>query len=455
MGNIKYPKTYISDFFSKGHERSIEAKKNIAASILIKGLSIAVSLILVPLTINYINPTKYGIWLTLSSIIAWFSFFDIGFGNGLRNKFAEAKAQGNYKKARIYVSTTYAILTIIFTAVLILFCIINNFLNWSTILNAPQAMTNELSQLALIIFTFFCIQIVLKVINTILIADQKPAKSAFFDMIGQLIALITIFFLTKTTSGSLLFLGIAYSFAPILVLIFSTIWIFHGTYKNVAPSFKLINFKYAKDLMKLGIKFFIIQIAGIVIYQMSNIIISQTTSPSDVAIYNIAFKYFSVALMIFTIVIAPFWSAYTDAKAKEDYMWMEKIYKKLRKLWIYVSIFILILLLCSKIMFKLWIGDSLHIPFTVSIFMSLYMILYTWNFIHAQLLNGLGKIKLQLYFSLIGIVLNIPLSFYFGYKFGIVGIIGVGIFINISVAFFGYKQIILILQKKAIGIWNQ
>ena len=35
--------------------------------------------------------------LTLSSIIGWFAFFDIGFGNGLRNKFAEAIAKGDHQ----------------------------------------------------------------------------------------------------------------------------------------------------------------------------------------------------------------------------------------------------------------------------------------------------------------------------------------------------------------------
>ena len=71
----------LNRFFTKGHERTIRAKKNITASFVIKGISIAVGLVLVPLTINYLNPTKYGIWITLSSIIGWFSFFDIGLGN--------------------------------------------------------------------------------------------------------------------------------------------------------------------------------------------------------------------------------------------------------------------------------------------------------------------------------------------------------------------------------------
>src|SRR5690554_6421161 len=162
---------FIKNNVNQGHSRSVKAKKNILASFLIRGASIAISLVLVPLTINYINPTSYGIWLTLSSMVGWFSFFDIGFGHGLRNKFAECVAKGEYKLAREYVSTTYAILTLIIGGVLVLFFGINPFLEWSSILNTPSEMTDELRTLALIVFTFFCLQFVLKLITTVLTAN--------------------------------------------------------------------------------------------------------------------------------------------------------------------------------------------------------------------------------------------------------------------------------------------
>ena len=105
-------KKFIKTYFTEGHERSIKAKKNILASFLIKGCSIGISLLLVPLTINYVNSSRYGIWLTLSSIVAWLSFFDIGLSQGLRNKFAEARAKNDDSIAQVYVSTTYALLAL-------------------------------------------------------------------------------------------------------------------------------------------------------------------------------------------------------------------------------------------------------------------------------------------------------------------------------------------------------
>ncbi len=129
----KFPSFF--SFLNQGHERSINAKKNIIASFVIKGLSILISLILVPLTINYVNPSRYGIWLTISSIVVWFSFFDIGLTQGLRNKFAEARAKNDDSIAQVYVSTTFAILSLIFFVIWCIFFMFNNYLNWDKILN--------------------------------------------------------------------------------------------------------------------------------------------------------------------------------------------------------------------------------------------------------------------------------------------------------------------------------
>ena len=184
--SISITKQVHQNFISlnSGYERTIRAKKNIIASFVIKGLSIAIGLILVPLTVQYLNPTKYGIWITLSSIIGWFGMFDIGLGYGLRNRFAEALATGKEKLARVYVSTTYAILSLIIAGLLILFYIINQFINWSVILNAGNDVSfqKELNILALIVFTFFCLSFVFKLITTILTADQHPAKASSFDL---------------------------------------------------------------------------------------------------------------------------------------------------------------------------------------------------------------------------------------------------------------------------------
>lgn len=443
----------LNSIINKGHQRSVKAKKNILASFVIRGCNIAISLVLVPLTIHYVDRTQYGVWLTLSSIIGWFTFFDIGFGNGLRNKFAEAIAKGDHLLARIYLSTTYAILSIIIAVVLIIFFCVNPFLNWSTILNAPAGMAEQLSTVALLVFVFFCLQFVLQLITTIITANQQPAKASFFNFLGSLFSLTIIFILTKTTSGSLIYLGMALGITPVLVLTSSSLWFYNHEYKQYAPSFKYIKFSYARNLMSLGIKFFIIQIAAIIFYETSNLIIAQLFGPAQVTSYNIAYKYFGIIPMVMSIITSPFWSAFTEAWVNKDIQWIKTTMKRLRLLCLLLSALAVLMLLLSDFVYTMWVGNQIIIPLSVSISIASYVILNAWNAIHSQFLNGVGKIKMQLYFALGGSLINIPLAIFLGKNLGIYGVVLSTTIISIVVAVVSPIQYNKIINNRADGIW--
>lgn len=447
--------SFISVKVNRNNDRSTNAIKNIIASFGIKGISIVVQLLLVPLTIHYVNPTQYGIWLTLSSIVGWFSFFDIGFGNGLRNRFAEAKATGDYNRAKAYVSTTYICVGVIFTIIWILFFCVNFFIDWSKILNAPVQMAHELSIVALIVISFFCLQIVLKLINTVLIADQKPAKSAFIDMLGQSFVLLTIFVLTKTTQGSLLYLALALGVCPIVIMMIFSLWFYRKDYKSYSPSIGLFDKNIITDIFILGSKFFILQFAAIIIFQSNNIIITQILNPENVTLYNVANRLFSIATMIATIIFSPFWSAFTDAYKQKDYLWMSNAYMKLFKITLWICLLVIVLFCFSPIIFKVWIGNIIHVPTSLSFIVSITVLFNILSALHYNLLNGMSKIRLQIYLVIGGIILNIPLSIFLGKLLGIEGIIVPNLIYNVIAFLLCRKQIHLLLRKKAIGIWNQ
>ena len=447
-------KSRITEFFNKGDKRTLQAKKNIVASFLIKGVSIAVNLILVPLTINYVNPTQYGIWLTLSSFVAWFSFFDIGFGNGLRNKFAEARAIGDNETARIYVSTTYYAVGTVFCFIWLMFLLVNQFLDWTLFLNAPSEMFYELTQVSMIVFSFFCLQIVLKLIGTILIADQKNAKAGLIEMLGQLGALIIVFILTKSTTGSLFNLALALGIAPTFSLLISSLILFRGKYQDVAPSVKFFKISRVREILGLGIKFFFIQIAVIVVFQSTNFIISHTQNPDLVTVYNIAYKYFFVVVMAFTIIVSPMWSAFTDAFVLHDYAWMQSTVKKLEKIWLLFIPMAIIMLFVSNTVYQVWIGDKVSIPFYVSMLMSIFLVLYSAFNMYVYMINGIGKIRVQLVVYVIACIMFIPLAILMSAKWGLVGILIANIIVVSLLLLVIRIQLFRLITRKAQGIWN-
>ena len=109
---------FTKTFFNNGNTRTISMKKNVLYMFLIKGCSIFLGLFTVPLTLGYVNKETYGLWLTISSMIAWMSYFDIGINNGLKNNLAAAFATSDYELGKRLVSTTYAVLILIFIPVM-------------------------------------------------------------------------------------------------------------------------------------------------------------------------------------------------------------------------------------------------------------------------------------------------------------------------------------------------
>ena len=317
--------SYIKHFFS-GNQRSVTVKKNIIGSLFIKGCSIIISLMLVPMTLGYVSSELYGIWLTLSSIMLWLNFFDVGFTLGLKNKLAEAIALGDWDRGKSLVSTTYFMMVVIFVPLCLLLELLVPHIDWASFLNVDSIYNDEIIRTLYVLVGCFCLQMIVNVLTAVVSAYQKTALSSAFPVIGNFLSLVAIFLLTKLCPPSLVVLAIAISVMPIVVLFIASIFLFSRKFKAVCPSIKSIDRVYIKDLFGLGAKFFLIQIQVVILYQCTNILISNVSGPDEVTSYNIAYKYLGVAMMVYTIIISPLWPAFTDAYTKKDFVWMKNIW---------------------------------------------------------------------------------------------------------------------------------
>lgn len=448
--------TSIKKKINSKSERSRDVIINIFLSLAMKGATILSSLLIVPLTINYVNPNQYGIWLTLSSIIGWVAFFDLGLGNGFRNKFAEAKAQNDILLARELLSTTYFAIGAIVLFVNIIAIIANLYINWTDILKISPSYKDELQKIFFIVCTFTCINMVANVFTSLLSADQKNGYASIIAAIGQYTSLIVIYILTLTTNGSLLNLAIFYSGIPCIVMITTSILMFNfSSYKRYKPSFKLIKISHIRSILQLGSQFFIIYLCLIAIFQVINIVISREIGPMGVTQYNIANRYFNIIYMLITIIITPFWSAFTDAYTKKDYAWMKSMVSKIEKCWlIFIGIGTLMLLM-SSFFYKLWIGESVSMPIQISIAMLFLVLSQSFGNIYTLMINGTGKIRIQLITYTIYAIFSWPLFTISGRCLGLPGIIAIPTLVYLTQGIIGRIQIKKIIKQTDYGLWSK
>lgn len=435
-------------------ERSRKSILNIISSFGAKGVTVLITLLIVPLTINYVNPTRYGIWLTLSSIIGWISFFDLGLGNGLRNKFAEAKAEGNIELARQYVSTTYFTIGGIVLALLIIIELLNILLDWSSILKVDISYNTELREVFAILTAFFCVNMIVRLFTSVLTADQRPGIASWIGAIGQVFSLLVIYVLTKISEGSLVKLAAFYAGIPTVVLLLASCIAYRFTsYKQYTPSIKFVKRSLVNNIMGLGLQFFVIYLCMLVIFQIVNIVISRELGPDSVTEYNIAYKFFNVAHSVMVIIITPFWSAFTDAYHKDDISWMKKVKRVLELIWICELIGLVIMVFISQWFYNFWIGSDVIVGGFVSLAMAIYIGIQGIGTAYMNLINGIGTIRLQLVIYVIFALVALPLMTYACRFYGLVGILIAPSLAYLFQAIVANIQLNKLLDKKASGIW--
>jgi O-antigen/teichoic acid export membrane protein len=446
---------YFIKYFTNKLNIGSKIKKNILLLLLIKALGFFIGIFMVPLTLAYIEPTKYGVWLTLSSIVGWLGLLDIGLGNGLRNKLGDAWAKSNNDLARTFVSTTYASLVLIVLLANIIFWIVNPFLDWTSILKVKTSLLNEVKLLVIIVFTLFTIRMITGLILTILSVDHRPAFADFLVFTGSFLTLLVIYILTLTTKNSLLLMGIGLSIFSPLVPLIASIWLFNKDYRHISPSFSYIDFKKVKGLVGQSVQFFLLQIASLILSMTDMIIISRLYGPEEVVPYNISYRLFGYVFVLFHMVITPFWAAFNEAYNKQDFIWVRKVIYKLIKIWFIVSLGVILLILISGYIYPIWIGTKIFIPQQLSFFMGILVILQSFNAIFSTFIFSTGKLRVLTILAIFVGLLNIPLCYILAetFYFGVSGIILATIICTLLNAVFGFIQYKKIITQKDAGIW--
>ena len=437
-----------------GSNRSSLLQKNILASFVIKGWSAVVVLLMVPATLHCLGEYTNGIWLTISSLLLWIDNMDIGLGNGLRNKVAEYMAHGESKRTRSLISSTFAMLTCIIIPVMLVLLLLIMVSDPYQVFNATPDKAPHLEQVLMVTVILVCTSFVFKLIGNFYMGLQLPAVSNLLIAMGQTLALIGTYIVLWSGSHSLMLIALVNTAAPLFVYLLAYPFTFFYKYPQLRPSFRLIDFKEAKTVINMGVQFFIMQIASVVLFMTSNILISNLFSPAMVTPYQITYRYFSILLVIFTVICMPFWNATTDAYQRNDMNWIRNATRKLRLMTIGILVCLIVMIMLSDTVYAIWIDRQTIIDIRMSIVMAAYIFILIYSMRYSYFINGIGKLRLQLIFTTAAAILFIPLAYLTAqWSHNIIWFMIVMCLVNIPGLIVNRIQFYKLINGKASGIW--
>lgn len=448
----------MSSFFNRFQpkdERGIMLRNNILLSAILKVIGLTTSLLIVPVTLAYLDKEQYGIWMTMSSVLMWFSFFDIGLGNGMRNYLTEAISNGDYEKGRVYLTTTLVMLSGIALVLGTLFVAFTLTLNLNDFFNTTAVAGIQLRHALLIAVICTTVTFVVKNVGLVYVALQRYAINDLLIVSGNVLALAVIYVITKTTNSNLTYVVMAFTVTPVIVFLLATIPLF-SHFPQLCPSRKDFDLTFGRQIVSKGLGFFAIQVTScLVIFGGSNFFITQFMGPEAVTPYSIAYRYFNLLAIGYTIIISPMWNAYTDAYVKNDFNWIRKTFRRALRLWGGTVTVGAIMLLFASVFYRLWVGSNVTIPFSLSASVLLFISFFNLNNCVTYLINGLNKIRVQIVTSVVVTSLYIAAVMLLGKRLGVEGVITCMAASYAVMSIIHLYQCRLLIQQRATGIWNQ
>jgi O-antigen/teichoic acid export membrane protein len=408
--------------------RARERQRRVALTALLssvsKGVAIATGLLAVPLTINYLGVERYGLWMTVSSLITLFAFADLGIGNGLVSEVASAQALGDVRQAAEAVSSAFLVLGIVSLLGAALFGAVYSEVSWPGLFNVSSATAVREAGPALAVFVWcFLVNVPLGIVQRIQMGCQEGYVSALWSALGQIGALLAVIAAIRY-EGGLPALILAMSGVPILVTAASAVYLFGRQHRDLRPRWALASWATALRIVGTGGWFLLLQIIAAFHYSADNLIIARLLGPSEVSRYAVGMRLALVCPMITGMWLMPLWPAISEAVARDDWLWVRRTFKR-AFVWSTVFNFVgaIVLTTIGDAIAHVWIGRDINLGFGLLGGFGLFTLAAGISGPVAMFMNGMGIIKIQTVTCVLMAVVSLWARIHFAPAYGVTGVI--------------------------------
>lgn len=381
----------VAQAFSEGRNRRLTT--GVLSGIFTKGTGFALTLVTVPMTLGYLGPERYGVWVTMISMLAWLSLMDLGLANGLTPILSAAFGKKRDDLAQEYVSTaiwSLAGIAIITGSVLAVFW---RAVDWGKVFNVQDSgLVAEISLAMALAVIFFLLRLPLAVNHRVLLAYQEGQKANALQLLTSITGVVGLYLVTKT-NGGLVYLVIGYSGTQVLMAFAIFVWLYTWEKPQLRP-LVVPKLARAKRVFSFGGLYLVMQLGALLVFQKDFLLITRFLGAHETASYSVAwqlFLYVNVVNLLLAPYIAP---SFGEASASGDSRWVRLAFLRYLSGSVFATIlFVLVIGFFYIDIIELWVGSAVRPTSDTIVWLMLWTLLYAFLAPAIGLLQGLGRLR--------------------------------------------------------------
>ena len=401
--------------------RLVEA---VRSAIISKGVLVLVSVVSIPIAIRYLGAERFGIWATISTLLAMLLVLDFGVANSLTNFISEGYARDDREHASRYSSTALLLMVVIAVILGLIAWLLWPYLNWYKIFHlSSQAETPAVSAAVAVALAIFLIDLPARLSVKILGGYQEIRTANMFAAIGSIGNLVSIVLLVHLRAGlAAMVAGSALAFvgADIVCLV----WLVSVHKPWLRPRVEHLDRTAARRMMRVGTEFFLLQVAGLVVFNSDNFVVAHYLGPAEVAPYSVAWRLVGYAAIVQTFLAPALWPAFSEAFERGDLIWVRSTFR--RTMWVTMGTslgFVVLFAIFGRWMIRVWATRAAVPSEILILLMCVWILISTFMNNTAIVLASRGKTRVQAWLGIVAAVLNLLLSIWLVQRIGSEGVI--------------------------------
>ncbi len=408
----------------KNDQRLARLFKGGASGVAAKVTAVLVNAIGLPITVRYLGPEQYGFWVTISTTVVMLMVFDLGIANTLTNCISRAYAEQSEEMARRYYATAFWATFVIALLLGVAGALCWPHIDWGNVFKlGDPAMARDAGLCAAICYGYFLLTLPLGLASKVVGGYQRVPVVNTFTIISSVAGLAAIIAVVQLR-GTVVELMAAFCAAMLSGTILLNLWMAWFHRPCIHPDPRKAHLGTVHEIMSHGVLFFIIQIAGLIVFNSDNLIIAHFLGSSQVTPYAVTWKLVNYTTVLQTILVPSLWPALSEAYFGRDMTWIRKAYRRVVHATMATTITAAVVLaFAGRWLIRIWAG-SVAVPSQMLLWlMCFWVVLLAVTVNQAALLAATQRLKVQAVGSITAALLNLVLSIILVQRIGSIGVL--------------------------------